>query len=109
MMNADQFNALITNLQTLTTNIDGYGQQTAQLTTALEKPGSVGASTSLYNLQNKLVPKLSMKLPVYQREADENVHMQCQQLQVIFKTQGITVDTDQIHYASTVLEGAALY
>ena len=74
-MDANQFNTLITNLQNLAKNIDGYGQQTAQLTTAMENAGKQEADTSQHNPSNKPVPKLSIKLPVYRGEADENVHI----------------------------------
>jgi len=45
-MDANQFNTLITNLQTLTKNIDSYGQQTAQLTATVENTSQSGANAS---------------------------------------------------------------
>ena len=58
---------------------------------------------------NQTIGHLNIKLPIYKGELGENIQMWTLQCITIFAAQNITDDTKMIHYASTALEGGALY
>jgi hypothetical protein len=54
-------------------------------------------------------PKISVKIPTYKGESNENIVVWLLRVQSLFAAQGITDDGTQIYYASTGLEDAAMH
>ncbi len=96
---------LITQMAHLTKTLSDYGQETSQLTSTVDKMVRGGS----YAMSGSGRAKISVKLPLYSGEPDENIYLWCKQLQVIFMTQRVEDEELQIYYASTAMEGAALH
>ena len=106
-MNNEQFQTFLAALDGLTKQLGEQGQEITQFTAAVKEGSSKekGAEDSIHNPANK--PKISVKLPTYSGELNENIFLWCKQLQTVFKAQGIEDAETEIYYASTVLTGGA--
>jgi len=106
-MDSEQFHEFLTAMRTLSKRLGEQGQEIAQFTAVVKEKKEQGAETSRHNPANK--PKISVKLPTYSGELNENVFMWCKQLQTVFKAQGIEDAETEIYYASTALTDGALH
>jgi retrotransposon gag protein len=70
-------------------------------------PASSSSSSSGSSSAN--APKISIKIPTYKGEPNENVVVWLRQVKNIFHAQGIKDEGNMIHYAATGLEDAALH
>src|SRR4051812_28453591 len=78
-MNNEQFQTFLTALDSLTKQLGEQGQEIAQFTAAIKESSSKekGAEDSIHNPANKL--KISVKLPMYSGELNENIFLWCKQ------------------------------
>jgi len=96
-MNKDQFKEFITTFQ-----------DTLNALTINKGKGSVfGSSFSGSSSGN--IPKISIKIPTYKGEPNENVIVWLQQTKNIFHAQDIINKRTMTHYTTTGLENAALH
>ena len=69
---------------------------------------SIGDQTAKTKYTVSSNPKISIKIPIFKGEPNENVHAWLLQCHTIFEAQEINSSQSRIRYAATGLEGAAL-
>ncbi len=72
-------------------------------------PADKGKGTSSSSSSSTSCPKISIKIPTYKGEPNENVVVWTRQVKNIFHAQNIKDEGTMIHYAATGLEDAALH
>jgi hypothetical protein len=106
-MDSEQFHEFLMAMHTLSKRLGEQGQEIAQFTTVVKEKKKQSVETNIHNPANKL--KISIKLPTYSGELNENVFIWCKQLQTVFKAQDIKDMETEIYYASTVLTDSTLH
>ena len=79
------------------------------VTKALVDKGKGTASSSSSGSSSTSGAKISVKIPTYKGEPNENVVVWLRQVKNIFHAQGILDEGNMVHYAATGLEDAALH
>jgi hypothetical protein len=98
-MNNQQFTAFMTAFQ----------DTMKAFTTATADKGKGSASSSSSGSSSVSSPKISIQIPTYKGEPNENVVVWLRQVKNIFHAQGIKEEGTMIHYAATGLKDAALH
>jgi len=68
-----------------------------------------GSTSGSFSSSSSNVPKISIKIPEYKGETNENVVVWLRQVKNIFHAQGIKDEGIMVHYAATGFKEAALH
>jgi len=90
--------------------MDAFANTMADVVKEIKKEKGKGvASGSGSSSSTDVVPKISLRVPIFKEEPGENIEVWLRQTKNIIRAQNIKDKGQMIHYAATGFENAALH